>query len=149
MGFDAWGEGRGLDDYLAACRRSPKYARGAWWVHARANGRLTSALLAHEIALPTKEPAVGLGSIATTPKFRGRGYASRLIREVMRRHEEDAGTEVFFLFADIAPVFYERFGFAILQPGPAKSESVLMVRANRKELAELVANPRFETPDYF
>ena len=32
MGFDVWGEGLGLDDYLAGCRASPKYAAGVWRV---------------------------------------------------------------------------------------------------------------------
>lgn len=148
LGHDAWGEGRGLDDYLAACRASRKYAAGAWWVHAQADGRLASALLAHEIPLPVGLPAAGLGSIATAPEFRGRGFASRLIAEVIRRRET-AGTEVFFLFSDIAPTFYERFGFAPLGDDPEKSKSVLMVRTAAKTLAGLLADPRFKAPSYF
>lgn len=149
MGYDAWGEGRGLDDYLAACRASRKYASGAWWVHAQAKGRLTCSLLAHEISLPAGNPAIGLGSIATVPELRCQGHASRLIRDVIRRREETAGTEVFFLFSDISPAFYERFGFTALGPCPAKPASIMMARADRDKLSGLLAHAKFKIPDYF
>lgn len=148
MGYDAWGEGLGLDAYLASCRASPKYAAGVWWVLAGEDGRLESSLLAHEIPLPSGAPAVGLGSIATPPEQRGRGHASRLIAEVVRRREED-GTDVFFLFSDIAPAFYERFGFTTLGPCAKKPGSILMARAGAKRLASLLADPAFEAPGYF
>lgn len=148
MGRDAWAEGRSLEDYLAACRAAPKYAAGVWWVLAGEGGRLESSLLAHEIPLPSGAPAAGLGSIATPPELRGRGHASRLIAEVVRRREED-GTRVFFLFSDIEPSFYARFGFTVLGPCPKKPASILMARAEAKTLAALLADPRFELPGYF
>lgn len=148
MGFDTWAEGRSLDAYLAACRAAPKYTRGVWWVDEDAGGRLTSSLLAHEIPLPSGAPAIGLGSIATPPELRARGHGSRLIAEVIRRREAK-GAEVFFLFSDIAPAFYERFGFVVLGPCPKKPASILMARADPKRLAGLLADPRFKSPDYF
>jgi len=149
MGFDAWGEGRTLEGYLAACRAAPKYSAGAWWVGAGEDGRLDSSLLAHEIALPFGAPAVGLGSIAAPPELRGRGHATRLIAEVIRLREKSAGTAVFFLFSDIVPAFYERFGFSALHPCPKKPSSILMVRAARETLAAFIAHPEFKSPDYF
>lgn len=148
MGYDAWGEGLALDAYLAACRASPKYAAGVWWVLAGEDGRLESSLLAHEIPLPSGAPAAGLGSIATPPELRGRGHASRLIAEVIRRREE-SGAEVFFLFSDIDPAFYERFGFQALGTCPKKPDSILMARARRERLEGLLRDPRFAAPDYF
>ena len=148
MGFDTWAEGRSLDAYLAACRAAPKYAGGTWWVDEEAGGCLTSSLLAHEIPLPRGASAVGLGSIATPPELRGRGHGSRLIAEVIRLREA-AGTEVFFLFSDIAPAFYERFGFVVLGPCAKKPASILMARAEPTRLAGLLADPQFKTPDYF
>ncbi len=149
LGYDAWGDGNGLDAYLATCRASRKYAEGVWWIHAAADGAPASALLSHDIPLPSGSPAVGLGSIATAPEFRGRGFASRLIEDVIVRHERDAGTEVFFLFSDIAPAFYERFRFSTVMPCPRKPESLLMARAEPKKLAGLLAHPEFQIPDYF
>jgi predicted N-acetyltransferase YhbS len=149
MGLDAWGEGRPLEAYLAACRAAPKYAGGVWWVLAGEGGLLESSLLAHEIPLPSGAPAVGLGSIATPPELRGKGLASRLIAEVIRRREADAGTAVFFLFSDIAPAFYARFGFVVLGPCAKKPSSILMARAEPARLAGLLADPRFELPGYF
>ncbi|MEQ1917849.1 MAG: GNAT family N-acetyltransferase [Elusimicrobiota bacterium] len=148
MGFDTWAEGRSLDAYLAACRAAPKYAGGVWWVDEDTDGRLTSSLLAHEIPLPSGAPAVGLGSIAAPPELRGRGHGSRLIAEVIRRREA-AGAEVFFLFSDIAPAFYQRFGFVVLGPCAKKPASILMARAEPKRLAGLLADKQFKTPDYF
>lgn len=148
MGFDVWGEGLTLDAYLAGCRASPKYAAGTWWVSTGADGVPLSSLLAHEIALPSGPAAVGLGSIATPPEQRGRGHASRLIAEVIRRREE-SGAEVFFLFSDIDPAFYERFGFQALGPCPKKPDSILMARASRERLEGLLSDPRFVAPDYF
>lgn len=149
MGFDVWGEGLALDAYLAGCRASPKYAAGAWWVLAGKDGRLESSLLAHEIPMPSGAPAVGLGSIATPPELRGRGHASRLITAFLRAREESHGTDVFFLFSDIAPAFYERFGFTTLGPCPEKTGSILMARAEAKRLASLLADPAFAVPGYF
>lgn len=149
MGFDVWGEGLGLDAYLAGCRASPKYAAGTWWVSADGDDVPLSSLLAHEIALPSGAPAVGLGSIATPPELRGRGHASRLISEFLRVREATHGTEVFFLFSDIAPAFYERFGFAALMPCPGKPSSILMARADRQRLEALLRDPRFAAPGYF
>lgn len=149
MGYDAWGDGKSLDDYLAVCRASKKYAAGVWWVQTRGDGRPVSALLTHEIPIPGDACAIGLGSIATAPDLRGQGHASRLIREVLSRHERDAGTEVFFLFADISPRFYERFGFVSSEPCPQKPQSMLMVRAESKRLASLLTDSKFKIPDYF
>jgi GNAT superfamily N-acetyltransferase len=149
MGHDVWGEGLGFDAYFAGCRASPKYVAGTWWILDSGDGILLSSLLAHEIALPSGYPAVGLGSIATPPELRGRGHASRLIEGFLRRREGSHGTEVFFLFSDIAPAFYERFGFAALMPCPGKPGSILMARADRKRLEGLLSDPRFSAPEYF
>lgn len=149
MGYDVWGEGLALDAYLAVCRASPKYAAGTWWVSVAGDGAPLSSLLAHEIPLPSGPAAAGLGSIATPPELRGRGHASRLIEGFLHAREESHGTEVFFLFSDIAPAFYERFGFAALMPCPAKPSSILMARADRKRLEAVLRDPRFSAPDYF
>lgn len=149
MGYDVWGEGLALDAYLAGCRASPKYAAGTWWVSEGDDGVPLSSLLAHEITLPSGPAAAGLGSIATPPELRGRGHASSLIAGFLRARENSHGTEVFFLFADIAPAFYERFGFAALMPCPGKPGSILMARAERKRLEALLRDPRFAAPAYF
>lgn len=149
MGYDVWGEGLGLDAYLAGCRASPKYASGTWWILEGGDGVLLSSLLAHEIPLPSGPPAVGLGSIAAPPELRGRGHASRLISAFLRARAESHGTEVFFLFSDIAPAFYERFGFAALGPCPKKPGSILMARAEAKRFSSLLSDPAFTVPGYF
>lgn len=149
MGFDTWGEGRSLETYLAACRAAPKYAAGEWWVNESDDGFVESSLLLHEIPLPEGPPAAGLGSIATVPAFRGRGHGSRLIAAVIRQREAAAGTKVFFLFSDIAPAFYAKFGFTVIGPCPKKPASIIMARAEAGRLADLLADGRFKLPEYF
>lgn len=149
MGFDAWGEGRTIEAYLAACRAAPKYAAGEWWVGVGDDGFVECSLLLHEIPLPDGPPAAGLGSIATVPALRGRGHGSNLIAEVIGRREASAGTKVFFLFSDIAPAFYAKFGFAVIGPCSKKPSSIIMARAAPATLADLLADPRFRLPEYF
>ena len=53
-----------------------------------------------------------------------------------------------FLFSDIAPRYYERFGFRSLPPEYQKHEnSVCMIRT--RSLDEFLESPDFELPDYF
>lgn len=64
--------------------------------------------------------AVGIGALFTPQELRGRGYASALIGTLLDT-ERDAGTDVAYLFSDIAPTFYERLGFVAL---PSRSISL-------------------------
>lgn len=51
----------------------------------------------------------GLGAICTLPEFRNKGYASTLIREIVRRRE----TPIMGLFTRI-PEYYRQFGFSVI-----------------------------------
>jgi len=52
----------------------------------------------------------GLGAIFTPPEQRGRGYASRLIEELLDQDRRE-GVILAGLFSEIGPAFYERHGF--------------------------------------
>jgi N-acetylglutamate synthase-like GNAT family acetyltransferase len=141
MGRDAWGKGKTVQAYLVSCRHSPKYKRGQWYALEDAERGLVSSLIVYRLS----SGVAGIGSIATARKSRGNGLASRLIGDILKRLDR-RGTRRVFLFADISPRFYERFGFAALPPEYQKHPgSVCMLR-------ERSAGGRLKAvwpPDYF
>lgn len=143
MGFDAWGEGQSLEVYLAGCRQSPKYQRGCWYVLADDEDRICSSLIRYALA-----PGVcGIGSIATPPRLRNKGYASELISDALKLFESE-GFKVAFLFSDIESRFYERFGFVVLPKRHQHyKDSVCMVRGMDVDAIERDAS--FLAPQYF
>lgn len=148
MGFDAWGGGQGLEAYLAGCRRSPKYARGTWYVLGEESGRPVSSLITYALPVWRGEPTVGLGSIATAPERRGQGWASRLIRDILGMLRTEGS--VFYLHADVSPSFYARLGFIALDPRyQRKPGTTTMIHGRPETVAERLAAPGFEPPAYF
>jgi N-acetylglutamate synthase-like GNAT family acetyltransferase len=124
MGFDQWSEGKDEGSYLAECRASRKYAEGQWRVLAD-RGELLSSLITYRFSKTT----MGIGSIATPPSLRHRGHASRLVSGVVADLEREEHARTIFLFSDIAPSFYLRFGFTALPPEQQTSpKSVCMIR---------------------
>jgi GNAT superfamily N-acetyltransferase len=57
--------------------------------------------------------AAGIGAVFTPDTLRGRGYATALLGAFLDA-ERAAGTDLAYLFSDIAPVFYARLGFVTL-----------------------------------
>lgn len=142
MGFDAWAEGKDFDAYLAECAASPKYARGRWLVLSE-GAELVSSLIVYDLG----GDAAGLGSIATAPERRGKGYASRLVGQAAEVIEA-VGKSRIFLFCDIEPGFYERLGFlALPERFQRKQGSRCMVRTD--DFDGLIADAGFAPPDYF
>lgn len=86
------------------------YVRGRMLVR-RSEGRIAAML--HRIPFTSPYGRLGyLYGVATDPACRGRGYASELVREAIRRARE-AGERALFLIAadDSLRGFYARFGF--------------------------------------
>jgi hypothetical protein len=91
--------------------RSAVCARADGWL-GTVDGEPAVSLLCYELTLrrgDVRRRAFGLGGVATHPRFRLRGLATRLCREVAERHG-GAG----LLFSAIAPAFYERLGYVAL-----------------------------------
>lgn len=110
LGFDAWGDGAPLEEYLSICAASTKYRRGTWHVLEDPAGKIVSAAIAYPLA----DGMVGLGSICTDPAARGRGYGGALVQGLMGWLEESEEARAFLLFSDIRPEFYAKFGFKVL-----------------------------------
>lgn len=114
MGFDVWSEGSSMEDYLQICRNSSKYKQAEWFVLEDSN-QLFSSLLLHSF-----EPNIyGLGSIATELSHRNKGFASILIEKVIQYLEVQRNAKIIYIYSDIVPDFYTRFGF---RPLPAEMQ---------------------------
>jgi N-acetylglutamate synthase-like GNAT family acetyltransferase len=143
MGFDVWGDGETLENYLDGCRSSPKYQQGYWYVLVDDTGTICSSLIRYSISTDT----CGIGSIATPPALRKKGHASMLIVNALKLFECE-GFRKTFLFSDIESKFYEKFGFSALSHQHQNyKKSVCMVRG--VEVSAIERDAGFQPPKYF
>jgi len=89
----------------------------------------------------------GIGSVGTSPKYRGQGYATMLLKDAIRIMEEQ-GSDISILFTG-SPTFYERVGWtrypkpgtALTFPEPGQEEHPFAVRKldpeSREDLADM------------
>ncbi|MBY0385346.1 GNAT family N-acetyltransferase [bacterium] len=141
MGFDAWAEGS-ESDYLNTCRTSPKYAHGDWYVLENENGAIISSLIVYKFG----SGEYGIGSIATVKNLRRQGNASKLISDVLEQIEKESPKATLFLYSDIIPDFYERFGFVQL-PLTAQRYKTTTCMVRGKDTKKFLAPET--TPEYF
>jgi predicted acetyltransferase len=145
MGFDAWGESSSREDYLASCRKSPKYAQGKWFVLEQEHELLSSLIV---YSLDSENSVFGIGSIATPEQHRRKGYASNLLQSTMEHFQAHSPGATFLLYSDISAGFYERLGFAKLpQQHQLYDHSVCMV-SPASAIARL-ESMEMSTPKYF
>jgi predicted acetyltransferase len=132
MGYDTWSDGMSVEDYLSVCRSSSKYQSGEWYVLVNEN-EILSSLITYNLA----ENQFGIGSIACPPFYRRKGFASRLIIAVLKELDFKYEYPTYFLYADINPEFYTKFGFTVIEPALQKNApSICMVKPG-KVLLEL------------
>lgn len=117
--FPIWGEGldrSGYERYNTAQRRTPWGARnldrvvltdGARWLSTAKRYDLTGRLDGRGVRI------LGIGAVFTPPRFRRRGYAAELIRQMIGQ-ADDEGVDMALLFSEIDPRFYEELGFRSL-----------------------------------
>jgi len=113
MGYDVWGGQDSEDTYIEACEASEKYKQGSWYCLEK-NNELVSSLISYKNCFGLSEKYCGLGSIATAPTHRRKGYAMVLIAQYLKllKSENMAGI---FLFSDINPYMYSKFGFTLVE----------------------------------
>jgi ribosomal protein S18 acetylase RimI-like enzyme len=127
MGFEVWAEGESHSEYLKGCFSSTKYMRGKWYVLEGPNGDLLSSLITYSF----DSQLSGIGSIATVPSMRNKGYATYLTQTVLE-HLKGNGVATVFLYSDINPKLYENFGFEALPRRFQKYEKSLCMAWGRK-----------------
>ena len=142
MGFDVWADGDSEEEYLTGCRNSPKYKKGTWFVLS-IDGQLVSSLIVYQL----DGYAVGIGSIATPLDLRGKGYASKLISSAIDTFESKNSETIFFLYSDINPEFYEKFGFLRINSDAQRYKTTTcMIRG--KNIQSFLTDKE-KTPEYF
>ena len=143
MGYDVWSDGRPIDRYSFECEQSEKYKLGTWYVLA-SKDRLLSSLVIYQGSFDLPDASFGLGSIATEPAVRGKGYARFLLEEIMEQLRTHDPSCSLYLFSDIAPRYYEQSGFVKLpaQRQPYKA-TVCMIAPGPNVDLETCAVPTY------
>lgn len=99
--------------HLARRLASPMQQRAECFVLLGDAGELLSSCLAYPHTLfgpGGTRAARGFGAVHTPSAQRGRGYATKMLQDVMA-HYRPQGVLDFTLFSDISPAYYERLGF--------------------------------------
>ncbi|MFY2507378.1 GNAT family N-acetyltransferase [Vibrio pectenicida] len=110
MGFDVWGDGLPFQEYLSHCRQSKKYQSGIWYVLTEQE-TVISSLIVYQDMFNLKQDCFGIGSVATSPSHRQKGYASKLINLVKAKLFEEQHCKTLYLHSDINHKFYKKLGF--------------------------------------
>jgi N-acetylglutamate synthase-like GNAT family acetyltransferase len=113
MGFDAWSEGKPMEEYLQGCVNSTNYKIGTWFVLEK-QGEVVASLIVYQDALNLPARSIGIGSVATVKKYQRRGFASLLVEQICRLYKS-SGFELVYLFSEIGSQFYEKLGFQVVK----------------------------------
>jgi predicted N-acetyltransferase YhbS len=123
---------------------SSRRARADWWILEEEDAVL-AALLCYPLVFGCKDEnalGFGLGSVATHPKHRRNGYATRLCEVVIERSVRE-GRGVGLLFSSIGNVLYERMGFRVTEPFGFRCDRVGEL-AQGKNLRIVPLEPRIQ-----
>ncbi len=110
FGYDAWGEGVSVDEFVAAYGRDKNHLRGTRYLLESPEGEP----LANLNTLRFARGLVGIASLSVNPAARGQGHGSALARAVMEILRSEDSTIRFMLYSEVNPAMYERLGFARL-----------------------------------
>ena len=148
LGLDAWGDGD-LAAYMAGCRGSAKYQRGSWYVLEH-DGQIVSAIICYSLPTIAQLTIIGLGSLATRPDQRQKGYASTLLNAIMAHYQRQQHTDVFMLFDETGGHFYQRAGFQRL-PAHLQSQHGAsgMIHCREQHIASIHAHFKSSQISYF
>jgi N-acetylglutamate synthase-like GNAT family acetyltransferase len=127
--------------YLNECLSSSKYPQGQWYVM-EAGGKLLSSLIVYRTGFDLPPGCWGIGSVATPPAARRRGYAAGLVEHVIAdaRAREARGL---YLFSGIGTDYYGKFGFQRVEATQPEGQDPCMVLAFRDQQELRGAVPGF------
>lgn len=146
LGYNEWGEGLSLEEHIEKCMNSLKYENGEWFViEDTDNDAVVSALIAYNLHKEGEPVVKGLGTFATEPFMRTKGYGSKLIEQTIERLEAER-CHHFFLYSDIDTKFYKQFGFEELAEKYQKYDDTILMYYGGNDALDL---DTFTIPDYF
>lgn len=149
MGYDAWSDGQSVEEYLRGCRSSKKYKSGRWFVLSD-DGVPRASLLIHSFEPWGTRIVRGIGSVATHPAFRRRGYGHGIMAAAIADLTKRENAGIVFLYSDISPDFYVRDGFVTL-PGAYQTarDSLAMVMMLPRYDESIIEEYQDRIPKYF
>lgn len=142
MGYDAWGERSPYDTYIQQGLASAKHKKGTWFVLEDERGNIVSSLISYKHAFGLSANCAGIGSIATKPDQRKKGYALFLIKGIVRQLVDEKINHV-FLYSDIPPAFYEKIGFQALNEKAQRHKPSVCMVFSPIEKTEDIAVPSY------
>lgn len=112
------------------------------------NGRIVSSAVLLRLKSRLGKDVYGLGSILTSRRHRGKGYGIELIKKCMNLIPPE--NSILFLYSDINPSYYEKFGFQSLPDELQKyAKSVCMAYCHESVWNELIQANGDDIPGYF
>jgi GNAT superfamily N-acetyltransferase len=130
FGYDAWSSGRSLAEFVASDPIDPDTRRGERWFLQNRDGEKVSVLN----VLRFTRGLMGIASVATRPSYRGKGFASLLLRAVMELLLIEDPSTRFLLFAEGHSEMYERLGFRALPDADQHCRPALAMMAGGEVL---------------
>ncbi|MFZ9519399.1 MAG: GNAT family N-acetyltransferase [Silvanigrellaceae bacterium] len=107
FGYDAWGQGRSMAEFVASYNDNKNHLRGQRYLLESLDGEPLSTLN----TLRFRNQLTGLAWLATAPDKRKSGHATLLMRSVIALLQNEQANMGFVLHSEIGIRFYERFGF--------------------------------------
>lgn len=133
FGFDAWGAGRSLEEFVSSYAANKNHLRGQRYVLESLDGLKLSTVNTLRFAPTT----TGLAWLATHPEHRKQGHATLLMHAVMALLKHEQPDMNFVLHSEIGVRYYERFGF---EKAAAENQhfekSVAMIASSDSDEAE-------------
>jgi ribosomal protein S18 acetylase RimI-like enzyme len=113
FGYEAWGGGQTLEEFIEHYATDRNHLRGTGYVLERMDGTRVAGLNTLRFA----RHRVGLARLATSRHYRGQGFGSLLMQAVMEILRSEDPEVRCLLFSEISPLFYEKLGFRALPEG--------------------------------
>lgn len=107
FGYDAWGQGKTLAEFVASYETNKNHLRGQRFVLESLDGEMLSSLN----TLYFRDQLTGFAALATHPEKRKAGHATLLMHAVIALLQNESPDMSFILHSEIGIRYYERFGF--------------------------------------
>lgn len=107
FGYDAWGQGKTLSEFVSSYATNANHLRGQRYVLENTEGEILSTLN----TLRFREHLTGFAWLATHPDKRKAGHATLLMHAVIALLQNETPEMNFVLHSEIGIRYYERFGF--------------------------------------
>jgi predicted N-acetyltransferase YhbS len=144
-GYRVWSRNRTYEQYCTENRKEDAY--GTRFV-LEVDSEVVSSLILLKLKDCEGMTCRGIGSVVTPQRYCGKGYATALVRNCVAYAESGCGA--IFLYSDIDPGFYERFGFTALPDHLQKKKgSVCMVRCKEDVWKRISGSTIDKIPAYF